>query len=402
MRSRLRLCLGALVLSFLPPAPAVQAADSPARKPLTSDERSALMSLLKAVDLAQETDVVSDANLPWAPHVLKAGNEVGYIPFRLSLSPLPDSVKSAAMYVRVVSRHDGYRSTEEDSSIREWILHGGALPARPPETMTIGAGEMPIGGPAVSSGRRSISAPAEASAVLAMQQRQFEKEKAAAEAAKKRAESKQRDPYVFPFEEYYFFDVNSRVVERAIGVPAGEYDVFIGIIDRARAKTSSPTIVRHTINVPDFWNLELRLSSLMLVTGVRTLPSALTAKDQVEHPYTFGRAEVTPVGKPIFSTDDVLSVVYQICNYGSPDTDITADYNFYRTVNGTRTLFNRTLPQQLTDGDLPPPIAWETQGFAMQRVPLHQFPSGEYELEVVVHDRLTRSTAKETTTFTVK
>ena len=124
--------------------------------------------------------------------------------------------------------------------------------------MTIGAGEMPIGGPAVSSGRRSISAPAEASAVLAMQQRQFEKEKAAAEAAKRRAELKQRDPYVFPFEEYYFFDVKSHVVERAIGVPPGEYDVFIGIIDRARAKTSSATIVRHTISVPDFWNLELR------------------------------------------------------------------------------------------------------------------------------------------------
>src|SRR5213080_4072123 len=213
MCSRLRLCIGVFALFSLPLAPAVPAADSPTRKPLTSDERSALMSLLKAVDLAQETDVVSDANLSWETHVLKAGNEVGYVPFRLSLSALADVVKSAAMYVRVVSRHDGYRSTEEDSSIREWILHGGTLPARPPETMTIGAGEMPIGGPAVSSGRRgvsarrrSISAPAEASAVLAMQQRQFEREKAAAEAAKGRAELKQRDPYVFPFEEYYFFD----------------------------------------------------------------------------------------------------------------------------------------------------------------------------------------------------
>jgi len=66
---------------------------------------------------------------------------------------------------------------------------------------------------------------------------------------------------------------------------------------------------------------------------------------------------VTPVSKPIFTTDDVLSVVYQICNYGSPDADVTAEYNFYRTANGTRTLFNHTLPQQLTDSDLPPPIA---------------------------------------------
>jgi hypothetical protein len=402
MRSRLRTVLGALALSVLSLAQSTQAADALTRKPLSSDERSALMSLMKAVDLAQETDVVSPVDLPWETHVLKAANEVGYVPFRLSLSTIGDAIKSAALYVRVVSRHDGYRSTEEDSSIREWVMHGGSLPARPAQTVAIGAGEMPIGGPAVSSGRRSISAPAEASAVLAMQQRQFEKEKAAAEAAKKRAESKQRDPYVFPFEEYYFFDLKSRFVERAIGVPSGEYDVFVGIIDRGRAKTSSPTVVRHTITVPDFWDLELRLSTLMLVSGVRTLNTALAAKDQVEHPYTFGRAEVTPVSNPTFTRDDVLSVVYQICNYGSPDADITAEYNFYRSVNGARTLFNRTLPQQLTDEDLPAPVAWETQGFAMQRVPLHQFPSGEYELEVVVRDRLTRSTAKQTTSFTVK
>lgn len=402
MRSRLPLGIGVLALLALAPVCAARAAEPPPRKPLTPDHRAALLSLLKAVDLAQETDVLSDVDLPWETHVLKSANETGYVPFRVTLTGLPDALKSAAMYVRVVSRHDGYRSAEEDSGIRAWVVHGRPLPPRSLETIGIGPGEMPIGGPAVSSGRRSISAPAEASAMLAMQQRQVEKERAAAEAAKKRAESKQRDPYVFPFEEYYFFDVRSRVVERAVAVPPGEYDVFVGIGDRARVKTSTPTVVRHTITVPDFWNLELRLSSLILASDVRTRAAGLALKDQIEHPYTFGRAEVVPVSTPVFTTGDVLSVVYQICNYGAPDVDVTAEYDFYRHVNGRRTLFNRTLPQQLTDNDLPPPAGWETQGFAMQRVPLRQFPPGEYELEVAVKDRLTRSTAKETTTFTVK
>jgi hypothetical protein len=34
-------------------------------------------------------------------------------------------------------------------------------------------------------------------------------------------------------------------------------------------------------------------------------------------------------------------------------------------------------------------------------VPLSPFPSGQYELEVMVRDRLTRATAKATVAFTV-
>jgi hypothetical protein len=377
------------------------AADRPMRKPLSADERAAVIALMKAVDLAQDTDVVSPIDLPWETHVLKS-TDVGYVPFRLALSGLPDVPKSAAMYVRVVSRHDGYRSTEEDSSIREWVMKGGMLPPPQMESISFGPGELPFGGPATSSSRRSVAAPAEASAVLALQERQFQKEKAAAEAAQRRAEAKQRDPYVFPFEEYYFFDVKSARVERAVAVPPGEYDLFVAVVDRARVKTSTPTVVRHTIAVPDFWNLELRLSSLILASDVRALGAPLAAKDQIEHPYTWGRAEVVPSAKTTFGRDEVLSVVYQVCNYGAPDTDVTADYNFYRRENGKRTLFNRTPPQQLTNDDLPLPVAWETQGFAMQSVPLKSFPPGDYELEVLVKDRLTRDSATQSITFTVK
>jgi hypothetical protein len=377
------------------------AADRPVRKPLSTDERAAVLALMKAVDLAEDTDVLSPVDLPWETHVLKS-TDLGYVPFRLALSGLSDVPRSAAMYVRVVSRHDGYRSTEEGSSIREWVVKGGVVPPRQMEAITFGPGELPFGGPATSSSRRAVAAPAEASAVLAMQQKQFEKEKAAAEAAKRRAEAKQRDPYVFPFEEYYFFDVKSARVERAVAVPPGEYDLFVAVVDRAHLKTSTPTVVRHTITVPDFWNLELRLSSLILANDVHTLSAPLPPKDQVEHPYTWGRAEVVPSAKTTFGRDEVLSVVYQICNYGAPDTDVTADYNFYRRDGDTRTLFNRTPPQQLTNDDLPLPLAWETQGFAMQSVPLKSFPPGDYELEVLVKDRLTRGTARESITFTVK
>jgi hypothetical protein len=107
-----------------------------------------------------------------------------------------------------------------------------------------------------------------------------------------------------------------------------------------------------------------------------------------------------PVVTPSFASSEAISVVFQMCNYGAPDADLTAEYTFYRT-DGTRRLFNRTEPQQYADVDLPPPGGWTTQAFGMQAVPLQPFPPGPYELEVLIRDRLTRATAKATVAFTV-
>ena len=391
---------GSVVLAVSTVA-ALSVAAGPVRKLLTNDERAALLALINAVDVAQDTDVVTPVELPWSADVLKS-TDIAYVPFRLGLASLPDGMKAAAMYVRVVSRHDGYRSTEQSSSLREWATRGGPQPPARMETVVFSPGELPIGGPAVSSSRRGLAAPAEASAVLAMHQKQYEQEKAAAEAQRRQQETERRDPYRFPFEEYYFFDARGAAVERAMAIPPGEYDVFVGLVDRSRPKTSTPLVIQHRVTVPDFWNLELQLSNLMLVSDVRTLSAPLKPQEQIEHPYTWGRAQVIPISTPAFGRNDVLSVVYQICNYGAPDTDVTAEYNFYWRIAGDWKLFNHTQPQQFDNRDLPLAVGWETQGFVMQRVPLEPFAPGEYKLDVVVKDRLTRQTASQSIFFTVK
>jgi hypothetical protein len=385
------------------------AADPPRRKPLDPGQRTALLSLIDAVDRAQERNADFDGSLTWDHHILKARDQIAYVPFRLTLTgQQQEPIKSALLYVRAVSRHDGVPVTEEHSTVRDWVLRGGDAPPARTETVFIGPGEMPVGGPAAASGRRSIQAPAEASALLALQHRAYEKQKAADEAAKRKAETPQRDPYVFPFEDYHFVDVkatrgpDARTIERALGLPAGEYDVYVALVDRTRAKSGAPAILKRTVTVPDYWNDALALSSLMLTTSINTLGAALPPQQQVERPYALGRAEVVPVRTSTFTTSDVLSVAFQICNYGAPDSDLTADYNFYREENGARRLFNRTSPQQLTDADLPPSTPWETQAFTTQSVPLTSFPPGRYELEVTVRDRLTRGTAKQSVAFTVQ
>ena len=234
----------------------------------------------------------------------------------------------------------------------------------------------------------------------------MEKQQHAAEEAKRKAETRELDPLLFPFEEYFFFDLAAarggewRNVERALALPPGEYDVYVGLIDRAKIKTSSPAILHRTITIPDFWSDQLALSSLILAKDVRSLKAAFAAPQQAEHPYAFGSAEVIPAPAAVFTTDEALTVVYQVCNYGAPDSDLAANYTFYR-VDGARRLFNRTDPQQFSDADLPPAGAWESQAFASQTVPLQPFPPGQYELEVSVRDRLTRATAKATVAFTV-
>jgi hypothetical protein len=405
---RCRFLVAFAVVASLGAASTPSRADGPSRPaPLDARQRSALVALLDAVDAAERRDGDVDAPAAFDHHVLKSRDETAYVAFRVTLADAAAGSGPAAMYVRAISRHAGIRAAEEHSSVRDWMARGGeALPPRQ-ETVFIGPGEMPIGGPAASSARRSVQGPAESSAILALQQRDFERQRAAEDARRKTVETKRRDPDVFPFEQFYFVDLKTggrdrRSIERALTLPAGEYDVYVALIDRDRAHTSSPLVVHRSVTIPDYWNDRLALSSIILVNRVNTLKAPLSPERQVEHPYTFGRAELVPAATTTFARGDVLSLAFQICNYGAPDTDLTAEYTFFHDVDGVRTVFNRTPPQLLTDSDLPPPGVWETQAFVSQAVPLHSFPSGRYELEVSVRDRLTRDAATQTVAFTVR
>src|SRR5262245_45130855 len=313
-----RWTLGTLVFPLLPvlPSSSARGADPPRRKPLSPEERNAVLTLIKAVDLAQETDVTAD-QLGWQHHVLKAPHTTAYVPFRIDFARLADAIKSGAVYVRAVSRHDGLRAKDERSVLHDWLLHARDVAPRAPEAVAVPAGDLPVGGPAIRSRRDDIAAAAASSAALALQQRALDRQKAVDDAAKKRAETPERDPLVVPFEEYYFFDSKSRgfqakAIERALVLPPGDYDVFVGLLDRGHVKTSSPTVIRRTVNVPDLWE-QFALSSLILVNDVQTMAAPLGPQQQSERPYAFGRSEILPRATSAFTTSDALSVVLPVC-----------------------------------------------------------------------------------------
>src|SRR2546423_8756624 len=307
---------------------AARGAEPPRRQPLDPGERATLVALLGAVDAAQHREAgdasafEARAPLAFEHHVLKSADQYGYVPFRVSL---PATFKAPMLYVSAVTRHEGLRAAER-SSLREWLARGGDQPLPRQETVFVGPGELPVGGPASSSSRRSVQAPAEASALLALQQRDYERQKAAAEAAKQRRETREAD--LFPFEDFYRVEPKSaHAVERALSLPPGEFDVYVAVLDRGHAKDGTPIIAKRLVTVPDYWNTGLALSSLMLISTINSLKAPLSPEQQMQRPYTFGRAEVVPVNDTSFSTHDVLSVAFQICNYGAPDSDLTANYH---------------------------------------------------------------------------
>src|SRR2546422_788039 len=214
---------------------APRAADPPRRKPLDPNQRAALVVLMNAVDVAQQRDADADASVTWDNHILKSRDQTAYVPFRVTVAAATDAFKSTAMYVRAVSRHDGARTADEHSAVRDWLA------------------------------------------------------------------SRASDP---------------RLVERALALPPGEYDVYVALLDRARQKASSPAILRRTVTIPDYWNDRLALSSLILVSRINTLKAPLSHEHQIESPYTLGQAEVVPVATHARSeehTSELQSRLHLVC-----------------------------------------------------------------------------------------
>jgi hypothetical protein len=402
MRSRLLtpLALAALVVTGQRP---LRATD-PNRAPLAPSERAAVVAMLDAVDAVQEGRARFIEGVPWEAHVLKSVLQTAYVPFEVSLEVLPATMTSGALYVRAVTRPRPPQAAEQHSEVRDWLQSGAATPTRLGDAVYIPEGSMPLGGPAMTSSRRSVQIPQESSVRLRAIERDAESQRAE-DARKTRRD---RDPSLFPFEDYHFFESKAsraaapRRLARALALPRGDYELFIALLDRARVKDARPVVLQRSVTVPDFWNDELRLTGVILTSDVRILKTPLREDARVERPYAFGLAEPALSLTHEFSRRDVLSAVYQICNYGAPDADLTADYGFYRVGDGPRTYFNGTQPQRLGDDDLPSPSLFGTQAFAMHSVPLSSFPPGRYELEISVRDRLTRATAKAVAAFAVQ
>lgn len=201
-------------------------------------------------------------------------------------------------------------------------------------------------------------------------------------------------------------------VSRSFTVPGGNYDVYIVAKEPTpeKAPRNAPppkaSVLKQTVNVPDYWNAELATSSILITQRIDPLPAPLTPQQQVERPYALGTMELVPSWDLKFSKKSELSTFFLIYNPktdGGNKPDITVEYNFYTKAGGSEKFFNKTNPQNLNAQTLPPQfdLAAGHQLQSGEAVPLALFPEGDYRLEIKITDKIANKSLTRDVNFTV-
>ena len=216
----------------------------------------------------------------------------------------------------------------------------------------------------------------------------------------------------FDFESVYFFELRNRdsrfyQVTRAFAVPAGEYDVFIGLLQYGSV-TATPTVllIRQPLTVPNYWADELDTSTLILAERIESLEKPLEREHQKSEPYTFGVLRVVPAFESKFTKSEDLSILFLVYNpkLGSDENpNVVIDYKFHKTTSGIEQFFNQTNSQTFNAETLSPQFDLNGghQLVAGQSVPLSTFPVGHYRLEIEIMDMNSGISLERNVKFTV-
>lgn len=243
-----------------------------------------------------------------------------------------------------------------------------------------------------------------------------------AKAAAPAAEAKDDDekeaapPVAYPFEDLHVVQVKGTPgqpvrISRALAVPAGDYDLYVGIAENKTSGKDQVTVgrasvLKEPITVPNYWNDELSSSPVILADKVNQLTTPLSPQEQVERPYVLGSMEVLPASDNTFSKKESLQMLFLVYNVQVNETgkpDLAVEYRFNQKTGETEKFFNRTEPQLFNASTLPPAFDVRTghQVVAGQEIPLASFPEGDYRLEIKVNDKLSGKTLTKDVRFTV-
>jgi len=200
-------------------------------------------------------------------------------------------------------------------------------------------------------------------------------------------------------------------VNRSFTVPAGVYDVYVAAKEPTSTQKNAPapkaSVIKQTVTVPDFWNMELTTSSVIVASRIDPLPAPLTPQQQIERPYALGGFEIVPVTDlkmPKKSELQTFMIIYNPKTDSMNKPDVLVEYNFYQKAAGApEKFFNKTSPQNLNAQTLPPQfdVTAGHQLQAGQGVPLSSFPEGDYRLEIKVTDKIASKSLTRDINFSV-
>jgi hypothetical protein len=206
----------------------------------------------------------------------------------------------------------------------------------------------------------------------------------------------------YPWDDIHFVPSVQLVGEpvklsRVFMTTAGTYDVYIAFKERTPEKNAprgfvpKMGVLKTQVTVPDYYNGELATSTILVADKVNMLSAPIGPDEARERPFVFGLQELLPAPDMEFKKAEELSIFFQVYNSGldkAGKPDLTLEYEFHKAEGTGEKFFNKTNPQVVNAGSLPPqfdPAKFPVPGGIT--VPLASFGEGSYRLNIKITDK---------------
>ena len=216
------------------------------------------------------------------------------------------------------------------------------------------------------------------------------------------------------FTDIYFANANSFTstgqdsiqLSRALELPPGDFEVTLAISEApSKNARTPPKRVVHTqvMTVPDFSG-SLTTSSIVLARSIEAAPQQLTARQQMEQPFTIGGQKITPALTPTVTQSAELLFMFLVYNEaagpaGKPDIEVG-----YTLTRGAEAKPFAKMPNTLFDATTLPAefnLSAGHQVMVVQGVPLASLAPGDYKLAIAITDKTNSGAISRTVPFTV-
>ena len=187
-------------------------------------------------------------------------------------------------------------------------------------------------------------------------------------------------------------------ISRAFTAPAGDYDVYVALAEKADVTSSAPRAVVHkeTVHVPDLKSA-LATSSVIVADTIEIDREnrRLNFEQQLDEPYRLWGNRITPAFATLYKRTGKLSLIFLVYNAalganGKPDVEV--QYDVYRRAGDGQSFVTKTNPELFNSETLPRAFSAASGDviIAGRQVPLARFNDGEYRLKIVVTDKIAK------------
>lgn len=215
----------------------------------------------------------------------------------------------------------------------------------------------------------------------------------------------------YPYDDIAVLDLKNapagqpiRIV-RGVSILSGSYDFYVVLHERAASGPRKASVLKQSLEVPNYSGGEFASSSVLLAKRVDQLPAPLPPDQQTERPYAFGANEIIVSPDHKFAKAEELLVLLQVYNpsvTADKKFNLEATYTFFRQEAGGEKRFNNTEPQVITSESAPGIDPTGAAGVpAGLGIPLQTFSEGTYRLEIKITDKLNAKVLTQSVNFTV-